>query len=76
MTSFFLFLSDVFVWSYGFFEVFGNVVNWLLFFGSCILFVYWCWMLYVKLGNNKDKDYTSPSKEIRPYYDPEIYKKG
>ncbi len=76
MTSFWLFLSDVFKWSFGFFDLTANVLNWILFLVSCALFTYWCYVLVVTLGNNKDKEYVSPSKEIRPYYDPEIYKKG
>ncbi|MEC5394007.1 DUF6341 family protein [Bergeyella sp. RCAD1439] len=76
MTSLWLFLSKVFVWSFGFYDVFGYVLNWILFIVASVLFVYWCWELVVPLGNNKDKDYTSPSKEVRPYYDPEIMKKG
>lgn len=76
MTSFWLFLSDLFVWSYGFYDVLGNIMNWVLFIVACVLFVYWCWELVVPLGNNKDNDYTSPSKEPRPYYDPKIMKKG
>ncbi|MGC4130102.1 MAG: hypothetical protein QM564_11240 [Bergeyella sp.] len=75
MTSFWLFLSKVFTWSFGFFEIFGNVLNWVLFITASVLFVYWCWELVVPLGNNKDNDYQSPSNEPRPYYDPEIYKK-
>lgn len=76
MTSFWLFLGSVFKWSFGFYDMFGYVLNWILFIVACVLFVYWCWELVVPLGNNKDNDYKSPSKEKRPYYDPEIYKKG
>lgn len=75
MTSFFLWLSDVFKWSFGLFDALGNVINWLLFIAASVMFIYWCWELIVPLGNNKDNDYKSPSKEFRPYYDPEIYKK-
>lgn len=76
MTSFWLFLSGVFKWTYGFYDAFGNVVNWILFIVASTLFTYWCYMLVAALGNNKDKDYKSPSKVIRPYYDPKIYKKN
>ena len=76
MTSIFLFLSDVFTWALGFFEAFGYVLNWILFIVASIIFIYWCWELVVPLGNNKDRDYKSPSKVKRPYYDTEIYKKG
>ena len=76
MTSFWLFLSSVFKWSFNFYDIFGNVLNWVLFFVACTLFIYWCWELVVPLGNNKDKDYKSPSPEPCPYYDPEIMKKG
>lgn len=76
MTSFFLFLSDVFKWSFQFFDLFGNLINWILFVVASVMFIYWCWELIVPLGNNKDKDYKSPSKEFRPYYDPKIMKKG
>lgn len=76
MTSFWLFLSDIFVWSYNFYDVFGYVLNWILFIVASVIFIYWCWELVGPLGNNKDLDYKSPSKEIRPYYDPKIMKKG
>ena len=76
MTSFRLFLSGLFKWSFNFYDLFGNILNWILFFVAVAIFVYWCWELVVPLGNNKDRDYTSPSKEPRPYYDPEIMKKG
>ena len=46
-----------------------------LFVVASAMFIYWCWELIVPLGNNKDNDYTSPSKEFRPYYDPKIYNK-
>ncbi|MDO5616121.1 MAG: hypothetical protein Q4G16_08015 [Cruoricaptor ignavus] len=75
MTSLWLFLSKVFVWSFGFYDAFGNVLNWILFIVASIIFIYWCWELIVPLGNNKDNDYTSPSKEVRPYYDPKIMKR-
>lgn len=76
MTGIFLFLSDVFKWSFQVFEIFGNVINWVLFLVASALFIYWCWELVVPLRNNEDRDYVSPSKEIRPYYDPEIYRKS
>lgn len=76
MTSFWLFLSGVFTGSFRFYDAFGYVINWVLFIVACALFIYWCWELIVPLGNNEDKDYKSPSKEIRPYYDSEIMKKG
>ncbi|WOC52782.1 hypothetical protein BPO_2135 [Bergeyella porcorum] len=75
MTSFWLFLSDLFKWSFNFYDIFGYVLNWILFIVASVLFIYWCWELIVPLGNNKDKQYKSPSKEIRPYYDPSIMKK-
>ncbi len=75
MTSFWLFLGSVFKWSFEFYDIFGNVLNWILFIVACVLFVYWCWELVGPLGGDKDKDYVSPSKKVRPYYDPEIYKK-
>ncbi|WP_294300151.1 hypothetical protein [uncultured Chryseobacterium sp.] len=74
MTSFFLFLSKVFKWSFGFFDAFGNVLNWILFIVCCVLFTYWCYVLVSTLGNNKDKDYYSPTEGKHPYYDPTIYK--
>ena len=76
MTALWLFLGKVFVWSFGFYDLFGNVINWILFLVASAIFTYWCWMLVVGLGNNEDKEYKSPSKVIRPYYDPKIYKKG
>ena len=75
MTSFFLFLSSVFKWSFGFFDATGNVLNWILFLLASGIFTYWCWELVGPLGGDKDKGYKSPSKEIRPYYDPKIYNK-
>ncbi|WP_294211266.1 hypothetical protein [uncultured Chryseobacterium sp.] len=75
MTSFFLFLSKVFKWTFGFFDAFGNVLNWILFIVCCTLFTYWCYVLVSRLGNNKDKEYHSPTEGKHPYYDPEIYKK-
>ncbi|MDR2205542.1 MAG: hypothetical protein LBE36_05240 [Flavobacteriaceae bacterium] len=75
MTSFWLFTGKVFVWSFQLFESFGNLINWVLFAVGSILFIYWCWKLAVSLGGNRDKPYQSPSKEIRPYYDPKIHEK-
>jgi hypothetical protein len=75
MTSFWLFLSSVFKWTFGLFEVGGNVINWILFFASVSLFCYWCYVLYSILGGNKDKEYHSPTEGHYPYYDPKIYKK-
>lgn len=75
MTSFFLFLSDVFKWTFGFFSTFGYVFNWILFLVASALFTYWCWVLISKLGNNKDKEYFSPTEGHHPYYDPKIMKK-
>ena len=75
MTGFWLFLSGVFKWSFGLYDFAGNFLNWILFLVASALFIYWCWELIVPLGNNRDKAYKSPSKEIRPYYDPKIYKK-
>ncbi|EKB61738.1 hypothetical protein [Bergeyella zoohelcum] len=76
MTSLWLFLSDLFVASFSFYDMFGNVLNWIFFIVCCVLFVYWCWVLVVPLGGDKDLEYKSPSKEKRPYYDPKIMKKG
>lgn len=75
MTSFFLFLSDVFKWAFGFYEIFGNVLNWVLFAVCCALFINWCYVLVVTLGGDKDKTYFSPTEGKNPYYDPKIYKK-
>lgn len=75
MTSLWLFLSGVFKWAFQFYDAFGYILNWILFLVSCIFFVYWCWMLVVPLGNNRDRKYVSPSQVKRPYYDPEVYKK-
>lgn len=76
MTSFWLFLSDLFVWSYGFFDYAGNVLNWILFFAGVLLFSYWCYVLVATLGGNKDKEYFSPTEGHHPYYDPKIHKKN
>ena len=59
MTSFFLFLSDVFMWSFGLFDAAGNVLNWILFLVASALFTYWCYVLMVTLGGDKDKEYFS-----------------
>ncbi len=75
MTSFWLWLSKVFVWTFGFFDLFGNVLNWVLFLVACSLFIYWCYTLIVALGINKDKEYFSPTEGKYPYYDPKIYNK-
>lgn len=75
MTSFFLFLSDVFKWTFGIFEFGGNVINWILFIVASALFTYWCWVLVSKLGGDKDKEYVSPTAGKHPYYDPKIHKK-
>ena len=75
MTSFWLFLSDLFKWSYGFFDFAGNIVNWLLFIAGTVLFCYWCYVLGVTLGGDKDKEYYSPTEGKHPYYDPNIMRK-
>ena len=75
MTSFFLFLSDAFKWSFGFFDFAGNVLNWVLFLVASALFTYWCYVLVTTLGNNKDKEYFSPTEGHHPYYDPKIHSK-
>jgi hypothetical protein len=51
------------------------VVTWILFIVASALFTYWCWVLVSKLGNNKDKEYFSPTAGKRMYYDPQIHKK-
>ena len=75
MTSFWLFLSSVFKWSFGFFDFAGNFVNWILFIVATVLFCYWCYVLVVTLGVDKDKEYFSPTEGHHPYYDPKIMKK-
>lgn len=75
MTSFFLFLSSVFKWSFGFFDTFGNVLNWILFTVASIYFIYWCYVLVSTLGGDKDKEYFSPTEGKFPYYDPNKQKK-
>lgn len=75
MTSFWLFLSDLFKWSYGFFDLTGNVLNWILFLVAVVLFSYWVYVLIVTLGGNKDKEYFSPTEGHHPYYDPKIHRK-
>ena len=75
MTSFWLALSAAFKWSFGFYRLFGNVLNWVLFLVAAGFFCYWCYVLVVNLGNNKDKEYYSPTEGKNPYYDPAIYKK-
>ncbi|WP_417430114.1 hypothetical protein [Halpernia sp.] len=75
MTSFWLFLSSVFKWSFGFFDFAGNVLNWILFFVALGFFCYWCYILIVQLGNNKDKEHHNDTYGKHPYYDPKIYNK-
>ena len=75
MTSFWLFLSSVFKWSFGFFDFAGNAINWILFLIGSILFTYWCYVLVKTLGGNKDKEYFSPTAGKHPYYDPKIHRK-
>ena len=75
MTSFWLFLSDVFKATFGLFEIGGYVINWILFLVGTLLFCYWCYVLIVTLGGDKDKEYFSPTEGHYPYYDPRIYKK-
>lgn len=75
MTTIFLLISDLFKWSFGFFDFAANFVNWILFFAGTALFTNWCYVLYSKLGGNKDKAYHSPTEGHHPYYDPKIYKK-
>lgn len=74
MTDFWLWLSGVFKWSFGFFEHFGNEVNWILFLLCMVLFTYWCWVLVSRLGNNKDKHYHSKTEDGHNYYTEELYK--
>lgn len=74
MTSFWLLLSSIFKWSYRFFDFAGNVMNWVLFIIAVGLFVYWCYVLIVTFGGQKDKTYHSPTEGKFPYYDPKIYK--
>lgn len=73
MTSFWLFLSKVFKFSFQFYDLTGNVLNWVLFFVASTLFVYWCYVLIVTLGNNKDKEYHSPTEGKFHYYNPDIH---
>lgn len=75
MTSFWLFLSDLFKWSFGFYDFAGNVLNWILFIVASALFCYWCYVLVTILGNNKDKEYYSPTEGKFPYYNPELHTK-
>lgn len=75
MTSFWLFLSSVFKWAFGFFDFAGNIMNWILFLIATAMFCYWCYVLVVTLGGDKDKEYYSPTEGHHPYYDPKIYKK-
>lgn len=75
MTSFWLFLSRVFEWSFGFFNLFSNVINWVLFLVAFGFFCYWCYVLISQLGGNKDKEYVNSTNGKNLYYDPKIYNK-
>lgn len=74
MTSLWLFLGDIFTATFAFFDFAGNFLNWILFIVSCGFFIYWCYVLVVTLGGEKDKEYYSPTEGKFPYYDPKIYK--
>jgi hypothetical protein len=56
------------------FDFSANVLNWILFLVATGFFCYWCYILVVTLGAQKDKDYHSPTEGKHPYYDPKIYK--
>ena len=75
MTSFWLFLSEVFKFSFKFYDLAGNVLNWVLFFVATGIFTDWCYTLVKTLGNNKDKEYHSPTEGKFHYYDPELHTK-
>lgn len=75
MTSFWLFLSSVFKFSFGFYTHVGYFFNWVLFIVGCVFFLYWCYVLIAVLGGNQDKEYYSPTEGKFPYYDPERYSK-
>ncbi|MGX9986505.1 hypothetical protein [Soonwooa purpurea] len=74
MTSFWLFLGSVFTWTFGFFDFAGNFLNWVLFIVASGFFIYWCYILVVTLGGDKDKEYHSETEGKFPYYDPKLYK--
>ncbi|MDL1913343.1 MAG: hypothetical protein FDW93_02305 [Bergeyella sp.] len=76
MTEFWLLLSRVFSWVFLFFDFAGYFINWVLFVVGCVLFVYWCYVLLVDVGGNKDKGYSSSTEGKNPYYDPKIMRKG
>ena len=62
MTSFWLFLSKMFLASYKFYDAFAYEL-------------YWCSVLIFELGGNKDKTYYSSTEGKFPYYDPKYYSK-
>ena len=75
MTSFWLFLSKMFKAAFGFYDFAGYFLNWVLFLVATGFFCYWCYyVLVVKLGGQKDKEYVSETEGKFPYYDPKIYK--
>lgn len=74
MTSFWLFLGNIFKWTFGFFDFAGNFINWILFIVAAGFFIYWCYVLVVTLGGNKDTEYHSETEGKYPYYDPKLYK--
>lgn len=75
MTSIWLFLSDLFKWSFGFYPLMGTIINWVLFLVASAFFIYWCYILVVTLGGDKDHEYKNETAGKFPYYDPEIYRK-
>lgn len=74
MTWFWLFLSKVFKWSFGFYDLFAFPLNWIFFLVCVVFFCYWVYVLVSPLGGNRDLPYKSPSKQIRPYLDPTVMK--
>ncbi len=74
MTSLWLFLGSVFKSTFGFFDFAGDFLNWVLFLVASAFFCYWCYVLVVTFGGDKDKKYHSETEGNFPYYDPKIYK--
>ena len=75
MTSFWLFLSKMFLASYKFYDAFAYELNWVLFIVGSGFFLYWCSVLIFELGGHKDKTYYSSTEGKFPYYDPKYYSK-
>jgi hypothetical protein len=66
MSSFWLFISDVFKASFAFFDTFGFVLNWIMV--GVITYFFWGWCKSIIAFGKEDKDYVSPTEHDAEYY--------